>query len=401
MARHRLTPRQLMALNVAFAVLSGAAGVYRDLHVKIDEAWLVPASRQVYAAVQVIGAVVVVWRRLRPKTVGLLTAGLSLVSPIQGAPAVLYSIAVHGRPRVPSWAVMITLWVVFFVGGRLWRADDPVSSPVLLAFGAVLGLYLRERRSLQDALVDQQIRSAREQVLLARQVAADERTRLASEMHDVVSNRLNLVVLQAGALASTTADPEVSTALEELRANGVAALTELREVFALVRAGAEVDTGLGARTGGTESSATGGTAAAPPGTAMTEDLGALVDQWRSAGMQISLRHRVPETAATPVDPILGRTGYRIVQEGLTNAAKHAPGAAVDVEITLAGSELGVSVSNETGGPPTDQVQASGSGLGLAGLTQRVALLGGSLSAGPRPDGGFQVTARLPVRAGRD
>ena len=382
-----------MALDVAVAVLSGAAGVYRDLHLKIDDAWLVPASRQLFAAVQVLGAVVIIWRRFRPLTVGAVTAGLSLISPVQGAAAVLYSIAVHGRPRLRSGAVIAAVAGAFFVGGQLWRSDDPITSPLLLSLGTVLGLYVRERRFLQDALVEQQIRAGREQVLLAAKVAADERSRLAGELHDVVSHRLNLVVLRAGALATSAADPELTAALEDLHANGVAALTELRNVFSLVHAGVA------------ESLLAAGGFPVPAGAPAADmDLQPLLDRWRAAGTDIEF---TGIQSADGLAPIIGRTRFRVVQEALTNAAKHAPGARVRVHagvehsVGTDGEEPGdtvlVSVRSEGATVRTDeQVRRSGGGAGLAGLEQRIGLLGGSFSAGPVADGGFCVRARLPA-----
>jgi signal transduction histidine kinase len=185
------------------------------------------------------------------------------------------------------------------------------------------------------------------------------------------------MVLQAGAIEMAAADRDrVEQLAGQVQTAGRQALEELRQMVGVLRA---------------EDGDTGMDTAAPlgpqPGLA---DLRTLVEQSRDAGMAVELR--APEAAA--VDPVAGRAAYRIVQEALTNAGKHAPGAAVHVTVERQEGALVVRVVN---GPSHQLVDdAPGGGFGLVGLGERVRTLGGRLSTGPRLDGGFEVEAVLPA-----
>nr|WP_225953498.1 histidine kinase [Kibdelosporangium phytohabitans] len=202
---------------------------------------------------------------------------------------------------------------------------------------------------------------------------AEERATLAAEMHDVVTHRVSLMVLQAGGLEMTAKDDETRRAAEELRANGCQALEELREVVAILRA----ETG----------EAKGAVTQAP-----VPELSTLVSESTSVGVAVEL---VEEGTADQASPVVRRTAHRIVQEALTNARKHAPGAAVRVAVNYGPAGTRVSVRNTAPDRPADpDLTAAGSGSGLDNLRERVSMIGGTLDAGPSPEGGFHVSATL-------
>jgi signal transduction histidine kinase len=263
---------------------------------------------------------------------------------------------VAARPWVPSWST----------------TPFAVLSTTL---PALLSLYLEARRQLLQSLRDRAERAEREQHLLAEQARAEERRRLAGEMHDVVTHRLSLMVLHAGALGVTSADPAARTAAEDIRREGALALDELRDLVGVLRNGAE----HGPRT----------LSPAEPG-----DPARLVEESRSVGVVTEL---AVDGDPAQVSPTVARTAYRLVQEALTNVRKHAPGASATVSLRYHRDGLDVSVASTAAAHPPDPALAgSGSGSGLAGLRQRVELVGGRFDAGPAPGGGFRVGAILPA-----
>ncbi|MEU5266091.1 histidine kinase [Amycolatopsis sp. NPDC021455] len=262
---------------------------------------------------------------------------------------------IAARPWIPSWST--TPFAVL-----------STTLPVLL------GLYGEARKQLLRSLRDRAERAEREQHLLAEQARAEERRRLAGEMHDVVTHRLSLMVLHAGALGVTSAEEAVRTAAEDIRREGALALDELRDLVGVLRNGAEP----GPRT----------LSPAEPG-----DPARLVEDSRSVGVPTEL---AVDGDPAQVSPTVARTAYRLVQEALTNVRKHAPGASVTVSLRYHRGGLDVSVDNTAAARPPDPALAgSGSGAGLAGLRQRVELVGGRFTAGPAPGGGFRVGAILP------
>lgn len=237
--------------------------------------------------------------------------------------------------------------------------------------GPLLGLYFDARRRLVQALTERAERAEREQHLLAEQARAEERARLAGEMHDVVTHRLSLMVLQAGALRLTAADAATQKAAEELRAAGCQALEELRDLVGILRTTPEEDE-----------------------TPSVAGLQALVAESTAVGIPAELIETGNPALASPV---VGRTAYRIVREALTNVRKHAPGTQVTVHVDYAESQIRLSVRNTpAAGPAPHALASTGSGLGIASLRQRIELVHGTLRAGRAPDGGFCLEATLPA-----
>jgi signal transduction histidine kinase len=318
-------------------------------------------------------------RRRAPFPALLVVAALSVLSPaINGGLTVLsYAVGRYvGRwparivAAVAGVVVVAEPWSGGAVGDQFSRW---IGGAVLVLLPGAVGIYVRTRSLLLQALRDRADKAEAERELLARDAVLVERTRIAREMHDAVGHRVSLMVLQAGAIEMAAADRErVEQLAGQVQTAGRQALDELRQMVGVLRA-EDVDD------------------AAPlgpqPGLA---DLATLVAQSRDAGMTVDLT--APD-GAPAVDPVASRAAYRIVQEALTNAGKHAPGAVVRVSVDRETDRLVVRVVNgPSRGPVAD---APGGGYGLVGLAERVRTLGGRLSTGPRLDGGFEVEAVLP------
>jgi signal transduction histidine kinase len=335
-------PRAVGALAVA-VTLAMAGSDLLDPGLLVPEASLSPVTAPRSAAVVVLWLVVHVERRT--------------------AAAVVLAVAVlAARPWSPSWTA------------------TPLG--LLSTLGpALVGMYLVARHELVSSLRDRVERAERERHLLAERARAEERRRLAAEMHDVVTHRLSLVVLHAGALGVSSADPGVRRAAHDIRAAGAQALGELRDLVGVL---------AGDRSDGAP------IARAPdrPTEHTAPDPAVLAEEAAAAGTPVVEFDVVGEPAA--VSSTVARTAYRVVQEALTNVRKHAPGAEVRILLRYHPDEVRVQVANTAAtGPPDPVLAASGSGTGLRGLTERVRLVGGSLSSGPQDGGGFRVDAILP------
>jgi len=245
--------------------------------------------------------------------------------------------------------------------------------PALLWWaGAIaLGRILRSRQTLVDLLRERSDRLERDREHAVAEAAADERARIARELHDVIAHSVSLIVVQAGAERRLLAAEEQRTAqtLETIETSGREALTELRRLLGVLRVPSE------------------DRLAPQPGLARLPDL---VAESANAGQQVEL-----EVSGDPVElaPGLDLTAYRIVQEGLTNARKHAPGRPVAVALRWQERLLEIEIDNAE---QAAAVEANDAGHGLIGMRERVAMYEGSLEAGPNGDGRFRVRARLPI-----
>ncbi|MDX6556814.1 MAG: hypothetical protein QOD86_3009 [Miltoncostaeaceae bacterium] len=237
-----------------------------------------------------------------------------------------------------------------------------VVSGIAITQGSLRARELEERARLVDAQREEQARTA----------VADERARIAREMHDVVAHSVSVMVVQAGAAeAMLDVDPERARApIAAVQETGREALGELRRVLGALRDGTERPD-LAPRAG-------------------LAGLPALVDQVREAGLPVELE---VEGEARPVPAGIELSAYRIVQEGLTNALKHAGPARARVRVRYGEDDLRVEVEDDGPGAPAP---VNGAGHGLVGMRERVGLYGGDLEAGPRPEGGFALRARLPL-----
>ncbi|WP_159399676.1 sensor histidine kinase [Streptomyces alboflavus] len=380
----------LIALNVFVAFWSGFP---REEHPRFGP-WA-------GLGLQVVVVVVLVVRRVWPlfvlgvATVSAVLMSLSvwlvpglLVTSVDGsgvwvplaAPFAAYSAVVYSsRPR-GAW---VLTGVLTLVATRLWELSFAVaaSGVLLTAVPALLGMYVAARRGLIVALTERAERAEREQFLLAERARAEERVRLAGEMHDVVTHRVSLMVLQAGALRVVSSDERVRAEAEGLRAAGCQALEELRDLVGVLRS-PESAVGL---VGGVGDE--GGVGVGDWG------LSVLVEESRAVGVEVVLSESGDRSVSSPV---VARTAYRIVQEALTNVRKHAPGSGVRVEVRYEADRVRLRVRNSAPTAVVDrELASSGSGSGLKGLRQRVELVGGTFESGPRPDGGFHVKSVLP------
>jgi signal transduction histidine kinase len=328
------------------------------------------------------------WRRRYPGRLGVAAALAAVVSAAAAGPAVIagFNVAVRGSRRALIAVVAISVATIPLFP-LLYPSDDGFWLNLflgLLITAVVIGwgLFVRARRGLIFSLRERAARLEAEQRLRLEQAREAERRRIAREMHDVLAHRVSLLSLHAGALEFRPDAPpeEIAEAAAVIRATAHAALEELREVIGVLRDGEPE--------GGPE----------PPQPTLA-DIPALVEESRAAGMRVECTLTEP---TGPVPAALGRTAYRVVQEGLTNARKHAPAAAVAVHVgPEAGGALVVQVVTRrplgvtAAGAPAAPA-APGSGNGLIGLGERVALAGGALRHGPDGAGDFVLRATLPA-----
>ncbi|MFD9864896.1 sensor histidine kinase [Streptomyces alboflavus] len=323
-----------------------------------------------------------VWLRRRwPVGFAVAMVAVSLLSNTAGGAALVayFTIAVHRPWKYSAWLVgaAVALMVPFY----WWRPDPDlpyVLSIVLTSLFAATtvawGMFVRSRRQLLLALRDRARRAENEAALRAEKAQQLAREAIAREMHDVLAHRLTLLSVHAGALEFRPDAPreEVARAAGVIRESAHEALQDLRQVIGVLRGG--------------DADASG----RPQPTLAALDT--LVAESREAGMKVVLDLRVPDPETVPA--AVGRTAYRIAQEGLTNARKHAPGAEVTVAVAGAPGE-GLTLSVRNPPPPGEVPQVPGSGQGLIGLTERAALAGGRLTHGGGPGGSFVVEAWLP------
>jgi signal transduction histidine kinase len=244
--------------------------------------------------------------------------------------------------------------------------------PIGLAVAA--GLYLRARADYVTGLHDRAERLERERELLAHQAVADERVRIARELHDVVAHNVSLMVVQSQALGATGADEQQQAALRRVADLGREALSEMHRMLGVLRV-------------------EGGSASEREPQPGVRDLDTLIARTREAGLQTSLT-----ITGTPreLSPGVELSVYRIVQEALTNVVRHAHAEHATVTLSYGPSALDVCIVDDGAG---QSVRTNGStpGHGLLGMRERVALFGGRLTTGSGSDGrGYQVDARLPL-----
>jgi signal transduction histidine kinase len=338
-----------------------------------------------------LGGAALMARRRYPVAVLLVTLVSAIWAMELGAKAVWFAVivafftAVLARQRAAAIGSLIvgyiaSVWPPWLIGQR---GHTSVTFALVLAAGLMFLLVIAELiriRSQRGAALE---RSRADEL---RRRASEERMRMARDLHDVVAHNIAVINVQANtALHLMDRQPErAAAALATINDVSKQALVELRSVLGVLR---DVDS----------DSVTGAPRAPAPGLAR---LGDLVENAAAAGLAVRVEED-GQAAALPADVDL--TAYRIIQEALTNSARHSGGSAATVRLGYRDRALLVEVDDDgTPGPPgPGPVPANGAGRGIAGMTERAVALGGTLEAGPGPRGGFEVRAWLPVRGSEE
>jgi signal transduction histidine kinase len=374
-AVRRLVERHPFASDAALAVAL-AALVLSDV---LTSGGYLTASKAIYVPAGLLMTLPLAWRRRAPLPVAAVVMGALVFeslavgsaptpdSPLIGWLLAIYTVAAHcGR------AAALTGGAMSLAAGLVWIGLDDFFFPLVVFGGAWLAGRLVRQHEVHARIVEE--RSAaldREREANARATAAEERARIARELHDVLSHSVSVMVVQAGAerLALGSNRAATGEALEAIEKTGRQALAEMRRLLGMLRVGDEP-------------------AAHAPQPTLAE-LDGLVSQVREAGLHVELQ---VEGEPTTVPPGVGVSAYRIVQEALTNVLKHAGPAQARVIVRYASRELELEIADDGRGPR----EAGDPGHGLLGMHERVALYGGDFDAGARNGGGFVVRARLPL-----
>jgi signal transduction histidine kinase len=363
-----------------FALALGAAGVWSNA--RHAPGWWIAID--VVIGLVACGALWV--RRDHPLAVGVGTVLISIVSGMAGGASVvaIFTVAIYCRPRRTAEVMALSfvaciIYASLYTGSAGYHWSDLFAGLAATVIAAAWGLFVRVRRELVLSLHERNRQLQAEQELRVQDAQRAERDRIAREMHDVLAHRISLLSLHAGALEyNPNASPEeIAKAAQVIRVSARAAQEELREVIGVLRADVAEEP------------------LEPPQPKLAE-IHQLVDESIRAGMDVRLDATL-ELETLP--DTLGRTVYRLTQEALTNARKHAPGQLVTIELSGdpdRGVRLAVvnvpKVGNAATAPGHGHI---GSGTGLIGVGERVTLAGGTLRHGPLPGGGFELVAELP------
>jgi len=356
-------------------ILAGALAVGSEL-----EAWFGSTGggeRLVIAIAGPLMAGTVAVRRRYPAAAGIAAALIADIVAIAWKPpntvsfgiawlCSIYALTVWTTPRLFAIGATTLALPTFVAVAIRGEPEGGVSFTVV-----TLVVMLLVRRVVGDRERRAQI-AERERDLVAREAVVEERARIARELHDVIAHHVSMIVLQAGAERRVLDNANASTreVLETVERTGRSALTEMRRLLGMLRANA--DEPLGPQPG-------------------LSDVPTLVTQLREAGLPVELQIE-GERRELPVGIEL--SAYRIVQEALTNALKHAGEASASVNIRYGSDSLELEIADDGTGTPTP---VPSGGHGLVGMRERVALYGGHLDAGRRPSGGFAVRVLLPIR----
>lgn len=343
-------------------------------------AWLIVGD----TALGLVSFILMHYRHRWPAQIAMFTAAASFVSATSAGPAMWMVGSIASRFRWRLLALVIPLNVVAgIVQERFYPGEDDLPLWASTFFGFLIvgivvavGNAMGSQRSLLESLRDRADTAEREQQARVAQAQSSERTRIAREMHDVLAHRISLVAMHAGALSYRTdlTPAEQATAAKTIEDNAHRALRDLRDVLGVLRDPTQPADGEPERP-----------------QPVISDIAGLIEEERASGMRVSL----DDTIVGELADNRARTAYRVVQEALTNARKHAPGTSVTV--TLSGNPddgLTVTVRNA---PPVGARRSTlpDSGLGLIGLDERVSLVGGRLTHGPDTTGGHVVAAWIP------
>ncbi|MFI9834065.1 sensor histidine kinase [Streptomyces sp. NPDC051913] len=389
-ARHQFKAHP-MALDAALAIgvlACMVAGSFVDPHGPDGVTWGIRTPDPLSLVLIGLSAAALVFRRRAPMTVLALTGTFSVVECVTGDPRApvamsaviaLYTVA-SATDRPTTWRVglltMTVLTAAAMLGGPLpWYAQENLGIFAWTGIGATAGDAVRSRRAFVQAIQDRAEKAERTREEEARRRVAEERLRIARDLHDVVAHHIALVNVQAGVAAHVMdkRPDQAKEALAHVREASRSALNELRATVGLLRQSGDPE--------------------APTEPAPGLDrLDELVGTFRSAGLQVEVARA---DAGTTLPAAVGLAAYRVIQEALTNVQKHAGGAAkAEVSVVRVGPNIEITVLDNGAGA---EDSADGGGHGLLGMRERVTALRGTLTTGPRYGGGFRVHAILPVK----
>ncbi|TDC38388.1 sensor histidine kinase [Micromonospora sp. 15K316] len=371
----------LISLFWVLVVTLDAAAPNPEMTAPPPHDWMIAAD----ALVGLVCCVLLWFRRRWPVGLAVATLPFTAFSMAGAIPLLIifFTVIVHRRTAIALAMTGAGIGTNFLLAYLRPEPGTPYWASMawgILLSGMVLawGMFVRARRQLVVSLRERAERAEAEQQLRVAQARQLERTRIAREMHDVLAHRISLLSLHAGALEFRPDAPpdEVAKAAAVIRGSAHAALQDLREVIGVLRAetGVEEDPERPQPT--------------------LADLPALIEESRAAGVRVNATHGVADTEAVPA--AVGRSAYRIAQEGLTNARKHAPGAVVTVGVAGGpGAGLSVDIRNRWPVGGATGVEIPGAGTGLVGIAERVTLAGGRLEYGRDETGDFRLAAWLP------
>jgi signal transduction histidine kinase len=322
-------------------------------------------------------------------TVSVAAISLHIAIGYEGVPAgtfaalvILYSAASLTDIRQGIMAALIAAAgiTIYFATDR----GDPgltqaVTTYATYAAGWGLGTYARSRREYTNIVEERASLLEREREVRAREAVADERARIARELHDIVGHALNLIVIQSGGAQRVfQSKPELARdSLASIESTGRQALTDMARMLGILRGTEEADEALSPQPG-------------------LSHIGSLAAHVSEAGLPVEVTvEGTPVALPSSVD----LSAYRIIQEALTNALKHAGPAHASVKIRHGPDSLELEITDDGQGTSGERAGDDQGGRGLIGMRERVGLFGGELSVGPRPGGGFRIHVRLPLGGG--
>ena len=386
LAAHPLALDAALAAGVLACMVVGS---FVDPRGDNGVSWGVRTPDPLALVLMTLGALALVFRRRAPRTVLALTGTVSAVECVVGDPRApvamsaviaLYTVA-STTDRPTTWRLgLLTMTVLTgaaMLGGPLpWYAQENLAIFAWTGIGATAGDAVRSRRAVVQAIRDRAERAERTREEEARRRVAEERLRIARDLHDVVAHHIALVNVQAGVAAHVMdkRPDQAKEALAHVREASRSALNELRATVGLLRQSGDPE--------------------APTEPAPGLDrLDELVGTFRSAGLHVEVARA---DHGTTLPAAVDLAAYRVIQEALTNVQKHAgTEAKAEVSVVRVGPNIEITVLDNGSGE--DQDPSDGGGHGLLGMRERVTALRGTLTTGPRYGGGFRVHAILPIK----
>ncbi|MFI6567608.1 sensor histidine kinase [Streptomyces sp. NPDC050534] len=382
-------PLALDAALAAGVLACMVAGSFVDPNGRNGGEWDIRTPDTLALVLMTLGALALVFRRRVPRTVLALTGTVSVIESVVDDPrapvamsavVALFTVAAT-TDRPTTWRLgLLTMTVLtgaaMLAGPLPWYAQENLAIFAWTGIGATAGDAVRSRRAVVQAIRERAERAERTREEEARRRVAEERLRIARDLHDVVAHHIALVNVQAGVAAHVMdkRPDQAKEALAHVREASRSALNELRATVGLLRQSGDPE--------------------APTEPAPGLDrLDELVGTFRSAGLHVDVA-RADQGTSLPA--AVGLAAYRVIQEALTNVQKHAgTEAKAEVSVVRVGPNVEITVLDN--GATEDDEPASGGGHGLLGMRERVTALRGTLTTGPRYGGGFRVHAILPVR----